>query len=182
MIYDRLVHTSGLSLNDTTAQTVNSVSVPSGRDPNGDGAPLIALECYATAGSTTSASATVSYTNQSGVSGRTATTDPSIPGLHSFFFAAAAMTFFNLQAGDTGVRSVESFTLATATGAVGNVGITLMRPIAILELPYLKTKNYRRDWTGCLAAIYNDICLAFAGANPTGGAGELTAQLQLVEA
>ena len=98
MLYDKLVATSGLSGTVTTAQTVNSTSLP--RYTDGVGVELW-LEWYTATGSTI-VTAIISYTNQAGTSGRTATA------------AIAASTPANrmfrvtLEEGDTGVRSVQN--------------------------------------------------------------------------
>lgn len=165
MVYDRLVHTSGIVSNITTPQTINSLSVPSGRDPNGLGAPVLAIECYTSAGTGTTSTATVSYTNQSGVSGRSATpmsTGGTAIAFDSAHIAANQMIFCDLQQGDTGVRSVESITFAGATSVAGNFGITLMRPIIVTDSSPLAVP-VKRGWrTLGLPAVYNDSCLAIA--------------------
>src|SRR5688572_829313 len=81
LLCDRLWHNSGIVVTTTTAQTINSVTWPArDRDgsTNGEGI-LIGIEVSA---ATTNASAvttiTMSYTNQAGTSGRTATI-PSFP-------------------------------------------------------------------------------------------------------
>jgi hypothetical protein len=67
---------------------------------------------------------TVSYTNQAGVSGRT-TAVQAIGG--SGNSSTGRMIFLPLQAGDTGVRSVESVTLIATTGTAGNFGVALFK-------------------------------------------------------
>jgi hypothetical protein len=114
-MYDFLWVNSGLVVTTTTAQTVNSVTLPA-RDVNGstNGAGVGAGILVATA--TTNASAitntTMSYTNSEGTAGRTAT-------ISSFPATAAAGTFvpFQLAAGDRGIRSIQSITLGTSYGA-----------------------------------------------------------------
>lgn len=66
--------------------------------------------------------ATISYTNQAGASGRTATA--------SLLASAAAGTVFfaDLQAGDTGAISVQSVTLS-ASALAGTFAVCLVRPL-----------------------------------------------------
>ena len=76
---------------------------------------------------------TLSYTNQAGTSGRTAT-------IASFPATAVAGTFvpFQLAAGDTGVRSIQSITLGTSYGG-GAIHLVAYRILARLELPIANT-------------------------------------------
>jgi hypothetical protein len=120
-IADRLVHTSGLDGTNTGAQSVNTVALPA-RAGTGVGV-YAALEVYSALGGTT-VTPTLTYTNSSGVSGRTATT--SLLGGNQGRFC-----IFPLTGGDVGVQSVQSVQHAT-TGGVGNYGVTLFKPIAII--------------------------------------------------
>jgi hypothetical protein len=132
ILCDRLWHNSGIVVTTTTAQTVNSPAWPArSRDGtvNGDGV-MVALEVSA---ATTNGSAvtniTMSYTNEAGTAGRTATM-PSFPAT----CAANAFIPFNLQAGDSGVRSVQSLTLGTSL-VTGTVHLVAYRRIASLPIP-----------------------------------------------
>jgi hypothetical protein len=115
ILYDRLWHNSGIAVTTTTSQTVNSATWPA-RDANAatNGAGILVGIEVSTA--TTNAGAvtntTMSYTDQDGNSGATAT-------ISSFPATAVAGTFvpFQLAAGDTGVRSIQSITLGTSYGA-----------------------------------------------------------------
>lgn len=104
---------------------------------NGAGV-LLALECSA---ATTNAGAitntTVSYTNSAGTAGRTAT-------LPSFPATAVQGTWvpFSLQAGDLGVRSVQSVTLGTSY-VTGAVHVMAARLIASLPVPNINMGNDR---------------------------------------
>lgn len=129
---DRLWHNSGIVVTTTTAQTVNSVAWPARDDAestDGQGI-LVGLEVST---ATTNASAvtntTMSYTNDAGTAGRTATI-PSFPA------TAVAGTFvpFLLAAGDTGVRSIQSITLGTSYGA-GAVHLVAYRRIVAIGTP-----------------------------------------------
>lgn len=118
IIKDVLWVNNGLTVTTTTAQTITQPTLPA-RDKNGttNGLGINAGILVTTA--TTNASAitnmTLSYTNSDGTSGRTAT-------IASFPATAVIGTFvpFQLQAGDKGVRSIQSVTLGTSlvTGAI----------------------------------------------------------------
>lgn len=173
---DRLVHTSGLSGTDVTAQAVNSVALPA-RATGGEDVQLW-LECYTLLGAT-ARQATISYTNQAGVAGRTAITHPTaIPAN----MRAGSMVRAVLQQGDTGVRSVETVTLSGSTGAVGNFGVTLLRPV--MPIPGVAANSvtpFGPTETG-LVVVDDDACL-FAGIIGVGtGAGQFELNLALVSA
>lgn len=131
IIYDRLWHNSGLVVTTTTAQTVNSVTWP-GRDRSGstDGENvLFGIEVStATTNAAAVATITASYTNSAGVAGRAATM-PSFPA------TAVVGTFvpFQLQAGDTGVRSIQTVTLGTTLTA-GAIHLVAYRMLAELDI------------------------------------------------
>ena len=81
---------------------------------------------------------TVSYTNSAGVSGRTGTLTAganSLPvgaALSGGGVAALGGPYMVLQAGDSGVRQIDSYT--TATGTTGTVCFVMHRPIATVPL------------------------------------------------
>lgn len=117
---DRLWANSGLSGTVTSAQTIDSVALTR-PDANGEDTELW-VEVYTTLGATPQ-TATVSYTNSSGTASRTGTA--SLPASA----AIGALFPVTLQAGDIGVASVQSITLAGSTGTAGNFGMTVTRRI-----------------------------------------------------
>lgn len=123
VIADRLSQQGGLVGNVATTQTTNLPTAALTRYTSGDGV-WIGLEVYTVLG-TTEVTATISYTNQAGTAGQSGICriGGSTRGAASYFGIVA------LQAGDTGARSVESVTLSATTGAVGNFGVTLFRPL-----------------------------------------------------
>lgn len=130
ILCDRLWHNSGLSLTSTTAQTINSVAWPA-RDADGTSngnQVLIGLEVTTATGSGTPVF-TMSYTNQDGTDGKTGT------GILTGGGTSAVGAFYpmGLAAGDTGVQSVQSFTLS-ATWTSGAASLVAYREIARLEL------------------------------------------------
>lgn len=123
-LYD-LLFKAGAYANNATAVALSSQPSYSARLPVSGGNPVyVGLQIWveiATAMTGTPAW-TVTYTNQAGVGGRTATISPGVvnPRL-------ARMFQMNLQAGDTGVRSIDSVTCTGAT--VGTFNILVMRPL-----------------------------------------------------
>lgn len=136
LLCDRLWHNSGLVVTTTTAQTVNSATLPSrcvpssGDTPDTNGGNILAGIEVGTA--TTNAGAvtntTMSYTDSDGNAGNTAT-------ISSFPATAVAGTFvpFQLAAGDKGVRSIQTITLGTSYGG-GAIFAVMYRILARLEM------------------------------------------------
>lgn len=129
-LFDRLWHNSGFTITTTTGQTVNSVAWPA-RDmngsTNGDGV-LVGIEASAAIGGGAVTNTTLTYTNQAGTGSRT--------GTISWPATAAAGTFvpFSLQAGDTGIRSVQTLTLGT-TYTSGTIHLVAYRTLARAVVP-----------------------------------------------
>lgn len=116
----------------TGAQAITSPAWPS-RDAaassNGAGV-FLALECSSATGNAGAiTNTTVSYTNSSGTSGRTAT-------LSSYPATALTGTWvpLSLQAGDIGVRSVQSVTLGTSYVS-GAIHLVAFRVVAEIPVP-----------------------------------------------
>lgn len=130
-LYDLLWINSGIVVTTTTAQTVNSVAFPA-RDVLGE---VNGLGCriglYFSAAATNAAAiagATVSYTNSDGVAGRTATLQ-AVAGLQiPATPVVGTLVWFQLQAGDGGVQSIQSITLGTSL-VTGTVHLILARKI-----------------------------------------------------
>lgn len=127
---DRLWHNAGFTITSTGAQTITSVAWPA-RDAfgtaNGE-AVVLGVEISAATGAGTP-TITVSYTNQANTSGRTGTNV--VPTVASS--AIGAFYPIGLDAGDTGVRSVQSLTLS-ATWTSGTMHLVAYRVLARVEL------------------------------------------------
>ena len=122
--YDRVWSCSGFSGTlAATAQAVTSFPVLTRPDANGTGLEIW-IECYTATGATAS-NITVQYTNSDSVAGRS-----TVPTAHIPSMPANRMYRVPLQAGDTGVKSIQSVTLSGTTGA-GSFGVTLLRKIAV---------------------------------------------------
>lgn len=128
-LHDILWINSGIVSATLTAQTVNSVAFPA-RDNNGStngaGVRVGLLVTTATTNAGAITNTTISYTNSDGTSGRTGT-------ITSFPATAVAGTivWFNLAAGDTGVRSIQSVTLGTTYGT-GVLSLIAARRLALV--------------------------------------------------
>lgn len=177
IVADRLVESGGLSGTVTTPQSVDTPSLT--RYTNGVGVVPF-LEIYTTVG-TTGTIATVSYTNQSGTSGRIGYAGIGGTG----FNAAQRSLVINLQAGDSGVRSVESVTLAGSTGTVGNFGVTLAKPLYFMPVPNLGSQQFLFDSVmtccGNMPVIQNNACLYYLASTFTNSTGVYQSAIRFIE-
>lgn len=133
-LFDLVWYNTGLAVATTTAQAISmpGASIPA-RDRNGavngEGwqAGIYVTTATTNAGAVTNT--TMSYTNSEGTAGRTAT-------MASFPATAVIGTFvpFQLQAGDRGIRSIQSVTLGTSYVA-GAISIMLYRTITCIPNP-----------------------------------------------
>jgi hypothetical protein len=128
LLIDRLWQNNGISPTVLTAQTLTPVAM-SARDLDGssNGRGVLAALEWGTAAGTGTVNATISYTNSTGTAGRTAV----LSSLSSII--QGGFEFFPLQAGDEGVRSIESFTWS-ATHTSGTPVLVLFKPLAQIEV------------------------------------------------
>lgn len=169
-VIDLLNHHNGMSAIVTTEQTTN---LPSGstaaltRYTSGEGV-MIGLVIYTIIG-TTATTVTVRYTNSSGTGSRTSTAT-TFGG--TGFREANILIPIPLQAGDTGVRSVEGVTVTATTGTAGSFGVSLFKPLGMfalndatgaMPLDAVSTGNV----TGQLSLAPADACLTLIGFGQT---------------
>lgn len=158
LLLDRLWHNGGFTITSTAAQSITSPTWPARCPTSGtDDTPattglgvMLAVEVSAATGAGTP-TITVSYTNQAGTAGRTAT---NIIGTVATS-AIGATYLLGLQAGDTGVRSVQSLTLS-ATWTSGTINLVAYRQLASLPLQAL-IPNAIDSLTGAGTRLYNGV-------------------------
>jgi hypothetical protein len=129
VVMDYLMFYPFLEQSDGTASMTNSITLP--RYPTGAGVQIMPVLTNAQVGGTTFS---FSYTNSSGVAGRTTATvtanSQTVAGTlinTSAATAAGRGPFVPLQAGDSGVRSIESVTI---TGSdIGLFAAVLVKPL-----------------------------------------------------
>jgi len=142
------------------AQTTGLPTAALTRHTSGEG--VMAAVVIHTSVGTTATTFTVSYTNQAGTSGRTSTATQ-IGATN--FNGLGTLLMIPLAAGDTGVRSVQSVTLAASTGAAGNFGIVLFKPLAMMALNDVMSAIALDSVSsggiiGALAEVQPDACLS----------------------
>lgn len=151
ILADRIWHNGGFTITSTSAQSITSPTWPA-RDAdgttNGNGI-LLGLEVSSATGAGTP-TVTISYTNESGTPGRTAT------NVDATAASSVAGSFFRigLQAGDKGVRSIQSLTLS-ATWTSGTMNLVAYRPLAMIEISGSGAANAIDAVTSGMPKLYN---------------------------
>lgn len=177
IVYDRLLHISGLDGTVTTAQTVGGslTRYTGASDSVGN---QIWVEIYTAIGGT-GTTAVVNYTDQDN--------NPAVSP--AFAIGAAGLQEAQriipvpLQAGGTGVRGVTDIDLVATTGTAGNFGITVARPLLYIPVP-APGVGYVRDLIAGqpgLQEVLTDACLSLAWMSNGTTAPWLTGGVQLVE-
>jgi hypothetical protein len=178
LLCDRLWHNGGINATSTSLQSITSPPWPA-RDINGstDGEGVFLGVEFSGAHTIGSAPViTVGYTNSAGVAGRSATNS-----LHAFVaHSASAVTPLDLQAGDTGVRSVQSITINPAFTTAA-LNLVAYRPIVLM--PVIGGAGVIDALTGCLPNIPDGAVLFFweatGSSNADGSLGSFMIRLDL---
>lgn len=175
ILADRLWHNGGIDVTSTSAQSITSPTWPA-RDEvgqaNGRGV-FLALEVSAAMGAATP-TITVEYTNSDGVAGRTGTNIFPAPS------SAAAETtlLISLQAGDRGVRSVQSITLS-ASWLSGTINLVAFRPVFYAVDTATVTSSVYDVITACMPELYDGSVLYVMWHNrSTSNAGAILGSFQ----
>jgi len=145
-----------IAINNTSLQSITFPGLPS-RDnagtANGDGV-MVAFEVSAVTSATAAALSTFTYTNQAGTGSRTGTfldAPSGAAGQAGMFYRIA------LQAGDTGVRSIQSFTFSTAW-TTGTVSLVAYRVLTSVPIVGALIPNFVDAITGGFPRLYNGVC------------------------
>lgn len=174
ILYDRLLHSGGLSGLLTSEQAVGGAIT---RNVGGVGNEIW-IEIYGMIGST-STTITANYTNQAGVS---KTTPPTPIGGGSYRDPDRHIRM-SLADGDTGVQSVTGVTLAASTTSAGNFGVTIARPLVRGFVESGGACFYRDLLAGtpALPKIESGACLALTWLSAGTSAPRLDVCLHMVE-
>lgn len=183
MLVDVLWYNTGLVVTTTTAQAVVNPALPA-RDANGTSNGEAVLFSLLTTTANTNAAvintSTIIYTDSDGNSPNTGT----LFNLAGYMIPATPVignvTPFNLAAGDRGIRTMASVTLATSLVAGAVTGI-LYRPIATVGVTVANTPVVFVPEIS--PRIYNGSCLAwmFVGGTGTTAPAIGDATIQVVE-
>ena len=181
LFFDVLWVNSGIVITTTTAQAIVSPTLPA-RDingtTNGEGC-MIAILCTAAVGLAAVASnATVSYTNSDGTAGRTATLSAIVGSQAPATPVIGTLIWFNLAAGDRGVRSIQSITLGTSWVS-GTISLMITRDIATIGTTIPNVTAQKIIGTPGIR-LYNSTCMLHcaltAATTATFFSGELVIQ------
>lgn len=160
VFFDVLWVNSGLTITNVAAQAITSPTLPA-RDvngsTNGEGC-TIALLCTSAVGLAAVASnATVSYTNSDGTAGRTATLSAIVGSQAPATPVIGTIIWFNLAAGDKGVRSIQSITLGTSWVS-GTISLMICRAIAQIGTTIPNVSANKKPSSPGIR-IYNGACI-----------------------
>lgn len=163
---------SGWSVTTTTAQSTTSPAALTRPDSTGVGTEAWFLT-LATLG-TGAATPVLSYTNEAGTAGRTTGT---------LGYAASSiigsMYPFPLQAGDQGVRSVQSLTLTTSMTS-GTAAICIMRRVA--SIPVVANVGFKYDAFDLgMPIISNDAALMIGSQAASTSSGPIQLEMILAQ-
>jgi hypothetical protein len=179
LLYDRLFHMSGLSGVLTTDQTVQGTGPTPALTRNSSGAGNFAFfEIYTQLG-TTSTTLTMTYTDQDGNTGQTATINCGGTGFRELTRAQR----IPLAAGNSGLRAVEKIRLSASTTTAGDFGITIAQPLAWVPVGAAGAGGWR-DYTTGLPGIPSpdpNACLALLFIPTSTTAPELFGMTSFVE-
>lgn len=170
-LYDRLWNNSGLSITTVGAQTVNSSTLT--RFTDGIGVEAW-WEVVTNLGAGTTAP-TISYTNTDGTAGRAGATQ-----LLTTSSTADRAYPFSLQAGDIGIKSIESYN-NVGSHTSGTITLVLRKRIATLVVNNGGTGDSLDPFEVGMIEIPNDACLEFIWICTTTGVHTLTADHTLVQ-
>lgn len=180
MLVDMLGFYPLTNATSTAAQTLtNGVALPA-RDRTGttNGVGVQAILVPSTVMGAGTPTVTLTYTNQAGTGSRTTPSSPALPTLnttapvtqiaYSGTGAGKYGPFIPLQAGDTGIRSVQSIQFS-ATRTSGVLNLVMVRPLLTLPMTTIGVACERDllNQLPSLPRVYNGACLAwmmYAGA------------------
>ena len=132
LFFDALWVNSGIVVTTTTAQAITTPTLPA-RDingsTNGEGCMIALLTTTANTNAAAIANTTINYTNSKGVAGRTARLSAIAGSQVPISPVIGTIVWFNLDAGDTGVQSIQGITLGTSLVA-GAVSLIIARDVA----------------------------------------------------
>lgn len=143
-VWDFLASESGKAMNATGTFSFTAQSVP--RYTTGEG---VTLFYYCTTSTTTTPSVYFTYTNQDGTSGRVSKTNGYLTGSTINKMTIVPM---GLADGDTGVRSVESITVVSASASAGSAGYVLAKQITPWINSAIGTSNYQVSMDTAIAS------------------------------
>lgn len=179
IIYDRLWACSGLVTNITTLQSITTPgTVPTGRLPSGPDYSDVEvwLEVY-TAPGATGATWTVNVTDGGGTARARTYTHPANAESVGQMMRVGPLVGENAA----GCQGAVSFQCSVSSGTAGNIGITLLRRIASIDMAIINTGQFRGALDLNLPRVRDDACLAMMVQCTTTNTGLILGDLGLSE-
>jgi hypothetical protein len=178
-LVDRLSHASGCVGNVNTLQTTNLPTAALTRYTTGEG--VRAFLRIASAIGSTATTFSVSYTDQGGTGGNASPlADVGGTGL----LEANRLIPIPLAAGDSGIRAIASITLTATTGTAGDVGVVLVKPLAMFPIRVGSEPlifDFLGSAGGNLPEILDDACLTWLWYGGTTSSGTCDISLTFAE-
>ena len=160
LFFDVLWVNSGLTVTTTTAQSITTPTLPA-RDvngtTNGEGCMIGIMFTAAATNAAAISTTTVTYTNSDGTGSRTATLSAIAGSQIPATPVIGTVIWFNLQAGDKGVRSIQSITLATSL-VTGSISLFIARDLANIGTSLVNVQ-FTRKLSDPGVRIYNGTCM-----------------------
>ncbi len=155
IVYDRVWACSGFSTVTTTAQNVvTGGTLPAGRTPNGANDLELWLEVY-TAPGATGATWTVNAPDGGGTSRAFTYTHPA-----SAEVVGQMMPLVPPAGATAGAGIPTAFTASVSSGTAGDVGLTLLRRLAVIPFPAAAIGVALDAFALGLPEVYDDSCLS----------------------
>jgi len=160
-LVDYLLYYPACVVTGTPTTFNNTVTLP--RYTTGEG--VMAIVAVQTANGATQPALTITYTDQAGNTGNTGgvMTSPAASSAISKLYLNSGSPFMPLAGADTGVRKLDSYTLAT--GTTGTVAMVLVKVLAEIDIYAINTGNLNDYFSGndILPKIEDNACLGFIG-------------------
>jgi len=160
-LWDVVWVNSGLVVTTTTGQTINSVAFPARDDngtTNGEGYRIGIYAVAALGNAAVVSNSTITYTNSAGTGSRTATLSATVPQNFPATPVIGTVVWFDLQAGDTGVRSIQTVTLNT-TLTSGTASVFVARKLVDMHVSIVNNNTNSTINDGWGVPLYDNACI-----------------------
>lgn len=182
LFYDVLWVNTGLTVTTTTAQAITTPTLPA-RDingsTNGEGCMIGIMVTGALGTAALTFAPTVSYTNSDGTAGRTATLANIVGSQMPATPVVGTVVWFNLAAGDKGVRSIQSITQGV-TFTSGTYSLFIARDIATVGTTIPNVTAQKVPNTPGIK-IYNGTCMLHCALTSAATATFFSGELSIME-
>lgn len=173
-LYDRLWGAGAISLTSLATTTFSGQPSYAGRLPAGSNYEVEVFIEIVTATSATATTITGTYTNENGTSGRSFST------ISMSNVVANRLFMLSLQAGDKGVRSVDSITVGGVVATAGTVNVIVGRRLASLHSEIdTVPDNHNWDLLG-MPQIFDTSCLWVTPFSSTNNGASCVLNLEII--